>query len=380
MAIVSDQMRRANIVRPGTHRAQGERLASVSTGPGNFEVLRKENFQPRTLRVPLLSRQEAMAARPAPPNEHMPEPIGSGGQPTIADHQRQHVEFDDWIQSWFDWNYPQRELRTPDNPGSCGDEFWNCELDFADEDCHAPFASPQLPPDWLRQATPEWSRSEALQATFPSTRHDGVRSLVELDEADFTPEERSLLLSAWAILSDTMDLAKWAVCLTYGPNRPASLCLEERVRFNIGGQIRISCCPNDNAAQGAPNLSGGRIWIDRTTDEHARMVTAFLSDSVNDRLCAVLEYAAVLYHEALHVCWLEWGVGSGHSQNSCDRVYMAGNIYRWALAQRFPTSGNSDCCLSSSREACRFAWDRVSIIVDGECWGEGELWAPPSGS
>jgi len=62
------------------------------------------------------------------------------------------------------------------------------------------------------------------------------------------------------------------------------------------------------------------------------------------RACAVIDVAAVLVHELVHLVLDE--ESSTHSRSGCDKSYMAENRTRWVLGYRYRGAAASSCCNS----------------------------------
>lgn len=173
-----------------------------------------------------------------------------------------------------------------------------------------------------------------------------------------------LLLAAWNILYENLDLIQWVACwltgdrlsltaLLTGNWSTMGVCMTNSILGTPGSEVYVFFTPLSNEAFSGLPLGvtpGGTILIPDRSDIWQEFVELFLSSNPLDRLCSVVELATWLAHELTHTCgyafgdpWFEDG------SDACPKSYLFENAFRWALHRRYGDLAAS-CCSSLGSE------------------------------
>lgn len=154
---------------------------------------------------------------------------------------------------------------------------------------------------------------------------------------------------AWCFLVENLDLVQWSVCRVLGPEWVG--CLSWALTTGRNPQladIDIRCDQLADAntvvqtwawpAPWGPEI----IWNTRSTNVQAWGGIIDCSRLPEERMCAVIDLAAVLLHELAHACGA--GADTGIFAGACPRARLLGHTARWAFLMRFPTALAAACC------------------------------------
>ena len=155
----------------------------------------------------------------------------------------------------------------------------------------------------------------------------------------------SFLRKCWCMLFENFDILEWAICVAIGDKEVAA----ELKRLLSGEHyILVTCSSVD-----PPNLV--ETVIDMVWFRHAPEIDGWLDSFTlgtrDQRLCAVIQGAHVLFHELLHRAatigdfWLEGaGANSTDIGVQCNPVWLAESVARTGLIMRFARARHAPCC------------------------------------
>jgi hypothetical protein len=185
-----------------------------------------------------------------------------------------------------------------------------------------------------------------------------------------------LVLSAWALLLDNLDIIEWIACILTGETaesgqkdffgqlidvlylgnyRTLAECVTKSIQ-GIGSDVTIKL--QDKEIEGSPFntvrfAGGGKIRI-RTQDSHWQDDYAGnykeAPENSCERFCIIADLAATLLHELVHTCLAD--TISHDKSEDCRKSYLMENCFRWALAQRYPALVNEIPGIDFRRSAC----------------------------
>ncbi len=184
---------------------------------------------------------------------------------------------------------------------------------------------------------------------------------------DASAAEEKVLLSAWSLLRTNEDILRYALCISTGRESSGD-CVANRInRTWARVQLRavdtidrdVSDLLNVVSAFAGPDTTGGYMQLARD-GILGDAVDALNTGEPDQLLCRLLDLAATIFHELMHICGRELGLfGGRHDQHVCDKAYKAENTFRWAASQRYPTLADT-CCYMWSHD-CTFNYDASGI-------------------
>ena len=185
------------------------------------------------------------------------------------------------------------------------------------------------------------------RADFVNASSSGAEDRVNIDDA-FTSDETDLLLKAWAILVQSTDLVKWAVCWITG-NPGAGDCVVNHIN-GTGANVNIHAKTEEGSfnERGFSTLWGaGRINIFVLGYRWTNYVDIWRCGGTGgevpvDKMCAAIDLSATLLHELTHACFRAWR--DTDKEGKCYTSYLIENAYRWAIFHRYPDAASSACC------------------------------------
>ena len=178
-----------------------------------------------------------------------------------------------------------------------------------------------------------------------------------------------LLAQAWALLQENLDIIDWLTCIHYGEPYLASpfqqplvaaaqlvlqIPVDDCLRRKISGDAmsRVNIVFKDDVGPafraspsyfGIPARAGGRIEIPRSGSVWGRYLDAYRTSSAEEKFCIILDFAATLLHELVHVCTPFNLRDLGDAADRCAPTYLIENGFRWAMAQRYPCISGTSC-------------------------------------
>ncbi len=216
---------------------------------------------------------------------------------------------------------------------------------------HSKSYSALWPPDGWRSTTTCEDKIKGSHSTCKVNNTTGVWSRVfrnDLDAAadslkikNATEGEEDLILHAWAVLQDNIDLARWAVCWVTGRN-DAWDCLFKHLEGQKRTTIRMK--DGDKKSFTAGPTRGIRIyrghnrWLNYLLGWYSGKASVCGLDR-QDAACLALDLAVTLLHESIHVC----ARATGDDADDCRKSYLVENIFRWALMKRYSSVDGSKC-------------------------------------
>lgn len=147
------------------------------------------------------------------------------------------------------------------------------------------------------------------------------------------------------MLNQNADLVEWVTCVVYGDLDGAWLFhtivdyMDELVANRT--PVNMTC-----VTAGSKYLAQTVVGVAWNSDDPILQYWAsqFANGSAEDKLCAVLNCAQVMYHELLHVAIGLDSVDSGVEPEACHHVSVAQSLMKFALLLRFPQARASRCC------------------------------------
>lgn len=183
---------------------------------------------------------------------------------------------------------------------------------------------------------------------FISASSSDAADKVSIDDG-FTSEETDLLLKAWALLVQSTDLVKWAVCWITG--KPATGdCIVNQIN-GAGTNVHIKAHETTGSFWETGWLAslwgGGTINIAVLGSDWLNYVDIWRCGETSgaepvDKMCAAVDLSATLLHELTHSCIRAWR-DSDHA-NECYTSYLIENAFRWAIFHRYQDAASSTCC------------------------------------
>ena len=214
----------------------------------------------------------------------------------------------------------------------CIDEMYADPYDLCDEFLNCDAAVRTVSPSKLREM------SEGVK----HERDPRIWGTVE--------EETALILAAWSLIVENIDLVKWAVCKATGETSPsiiagtaARAALLARI-YGLPTKITVHVVDVDGHFMSVFGTS--IIWVSRK-GEFTRSMELWANGAHEERLCAALDLAATLFHELTHIAGFSY---ADLDDSECYYSYMIESAFRWAIANRYPDSA---CC---SNLACSFIY------------------------
>lgn len=182
--------------------------------------------------------------------------------------------------------------------------------------------------------------------------------------ANCTTDEEELFTVAWCVLLDNWDIVEWVCCLVFSTDSDAADKTYDLLTRQWPWRSDISCPGLESDGEmftGRRDIFGGVITaagaLPNGEDPIASLVQMFACGNDVVRSCAIIQTAAVLFHELTHLTGLvgEDPIEPGDASSGCGcfKSYLAGNTFMWAMLQRYPiamnpNSGpeaiNDDCC------------------------------------
>ena len=160
-------------------------------------------------------------------------------------------------------------------------------------------------------------------------------------------EEKELIRAAWNYLLLNLDIVQWAICRVTGEVQDSrSIALMRRLVGEWPYRVTVRVYNIEGDMFGL--YGTGQIGIPRKGYYNDNLV-AWTHGTHARRQCAAMDLAATLLHELMHL--------SGYTyidiqpKRHCYDVYLADNLFRWALFHRYPgatTSGYYCGCGSLS--------------------------------
>ena len=165
-------------------------------------------------------------------------------------------------------------------------------------------------------------------------------------------EDFVLLVAAWNLIEDNIDVVEWIACLVRGPN--VAECMVEKFTDPDREQV-LEFDQDPPLGQGNSNgwtgLLSGRIHLalDRGKSwprSRRRMRRGLETGNFDQAFCGLVWAASLLVHEMMHACLGPHREGGrSHGPGKCDTTFMVGSSFQWAMAQRFPCIKNNGLCL-----------------------------------
>lgn len=154
--------------------------------------------------------------------------------------------------------------------------------------------------------------------------------------------EEALITAAWNLLLQNLDLVVWAVCKTTGDVGTTEFAhLLDRI--NGSGGRRVTVHVTDFPGGFMALFGTSIVWASRDyLNDYMEMWT---SGTDNERLCAALGLSAILVHELTHLAGYTY-IDLG---KACYVSYLIGNVFQWALAQRYPSAA-TECCENLAKD------------------------------
>jgi len=161
---------------------------------------------------------------------------------------------------------------------------------------------------------------------------------------------KQFMRRCWCMLFENLDIVEWAVCT----------CIGDTAVFNSlrqvlsGERYVLMTCDQSNVPFIAEAVLDIR-WHEATRDVK-NWLAAYDSGDRDQRLCAVIRGAGVLFHELLHVVgggadfWLEFAKSHDlpiDADLACNPVWLAHSALRTGLMMRFPRSRMTGRCDST---------------------------------
>lgn len=205
--------------------------------------------------------------------------------------------------------------------------------------------------DWLSCYVPDpytqpWRTTADLDAMDIEAHADSV----EIDGA--SDAERELLLAAWEVLQQNLDLVEWSLCIVLGDDSNKARRLLRKMTRGVA-TVRIHVVPDCDPLFDDPGgfrawggVSGGTIWIcDAEKTQLTKNYLRLWMDGVtaNDRWCSVLDLAVTLMHELSHTVGIAKD-DDPYRPKECPKSYLIENAFRFILFRRYVGVTNSDCC------------------------------------
>lgn len=163
---------------------------------------------------------------------------------------------------------------------------------------------------------------------------------------------RRVLLESWSMLLESIDIVEYSLCLIFGrretgdgfrfPGRCIRKILTGRNRITVRLDRGSFACEGVGA-RGAFDT----VWLcarwDRT---YYRMYVNPYSTARSDvdRRCIVVNFAASLLHELLHVCFRRMlSMKLGHRPDNCDPLYRVEWLVGHLLSRRYRARTSNMC-------------------------------------
>ena len=167
-------------------------------------------------------------------------------------------------------------------------------------------------------------------------------------------DAETLVAQAFAILGLNVDVIRWISCIYYGQYgalSPAS-CIERKIRGTGSFRLNLVLVGEEGSFRaspsyapvpfGSPAYPGGRIEI-FDGSRWGKYLAAYRTSAGAPQFCIVLDLAATILHELVHVCTPLQFSDSGDESEDCDPTYLLENAFRWAMAQRYPCISGTSC-------------------------------------
>lgn len=250
------------------------------------------------------------------------------------------------------------------------DSAWDRDCAFTDwtgwrngEDCPEPY----------------WNITTQTKACNHSSEE--VDELTRL--AEFTDCEGnflSLVRKGWCLLVENMDLVDWVICRVYGPGQT---CLQGILKGER--ETNFACRGLEEGRTATADLLGVRL--NPYADALVFQRHMFANGSKEERLCAVLWMAELLFHELQHYCFLG-GFATGdrtsddcegggddtpwycHKDGECEPVWIASNTLRTLLRMRYPRARAALCCDTCLSETF---FSNSNPVLPSSCQRESDL-------
>jgi hypothetical protein len=289
-----------------------------------------------------------------------PKGGGGGGRGGIPDLETEEAidDLEDALENWFE------------HPGSTRAELrferaHDALYDPGDPYAHVPrVVLPDVSDNCLNLTAEQLNRRcpppYLLPATLPTQQqaddHKGLSVTIGVTAALSSSDagcEFDLLKMAALLIDQNQDLLSYALCLAGAGNQKTSCMLDILSHSWWPWDKEPDIVLRDHIA---PDLVGypavawanpvtKEINLDQSSDWWACMVEKFCSGDASSRTCAAVDVAAVIVHEAMHLCWADLT----DRPDRCSIVYLVENTYRWAMLQRYPDSLNDSGCAAAAK-------------------------------
>lgn len=165
--------------------------------------------------------------------------------------------------------------------------------------------------------------------------------------------EEEVIETAWAYVSDNLDIVEWVLCWLVG-SQDNAYNNDIVGRVNRGWPGRVDIVMSNRSAgtdEGEPAAASVRrglpnkIKIYRKSEMWQNIVERW--DAVDDvsRTCMAIDIATTIFHELLHSAGYHHANESSYCDyGDCDFAIIAQNCFRWAMHKRFPAACENSCC------------------------------------
>ncbi len=188
-----------------------------------------------------------------------------------------------------------------------------------------------------------------------SDTHDGPFRLV----GEWSGCEEQMMEQVWALLRENLGLVDWAMCLAqrmhdpftdFGPNGDSE-CVVERIRGQRDRPVKVEW--ETGCGWRMITRSDHRIGICKSLGESGQIAAElYCGGTPSERMCALVSMAASLLHELTHTCgyshrgdeYTLFNPEKGDDKLPCSFPYLTGDLFAWAMTQRYPQMLRSGCC------------------------------------
>ena len=184
---------------------------------------------------------------------------------------------------------------------------------------------------------------------FAALDVDALGANINVRNVDASTEE--LIRTAWALLKQNDDLARWAMCWYWGPDSDGETEMLGRLWADGTDYNYVDIIGRRKRKQfwGYRDWGGGGRILFPLKGIGTRYMDAWRNARDDqDRMCVAVDLAATLLHELTHVCNYFGGDESG----KCDGSYLIENNFRWAMFQRYSHATEGACCGEVTTSDC----------------------------